>query len=207
MKIDNNNGWTEAVISEQGSIEEFFKIAGLLQATMGISLENRVSETDSIYWDFTYNGRALTLHQNTFSGISIFPVSLNRAIELENEAVLHLFKSFSRILEKYRTTGNFISKYFEPEPNQWGLRGDPHLWRHMKLELASQEIPSSVAEFENLLLHQFEKLTGQKPQKGGIIYSRKYGPAGMSRGKLCSEFWLEKGFPLLVKRFKEDATK
>ena len=163
MKIDNNNGWTEAVLAERGSVEDFFKIAGLLQASMDISLENRVSETDSIYWDFTYNGRVLTLHHNTFSGISIFPVSLNRATELENEAVLHLFKSFSRILEKYRTTGNFISKYFEPEPNQWGLRGDPHLWRHMKLELASQEIPSSVAEFENLLLHQFEKLTEQKP--------------------------------------------
>ena len=97
MKIDNNNGWTEAVLAERGSVEDFFKIAGLLQASMDISLENRVSETDSIYWDFTYNGRVLTLHHNTFSGISIFPVSLNRAIELENEAVLHLFKSFSRI--------------------------------------------------------------------------------------------------------------
>ena len=110
---------------------------------------------------------------------------------------------FSDSLEKIYNPDNFVSIYFEPEPIQWGLRGDPELWSAMKQKTASTNIPITGNEFEKLLYKLFKELTGEAPQKDKNIYVKKYETHGMSKGMISSNFWLEIGFPLLIQRFIE----
>ena len=117
MKIDNSKGWTEAIVAENCSIQEYLKIAGILQISLDISFQNKVSDADSIYWDFTYREKELTLHYNTYVGISIFPKALTNATDSDNQIVMDVSKTLSDDLEKINNPGNFVSKYFEPESN------------------------------------------------------------------------------------------
>jgi len=203
MKIENNKGWTEAIITENCSQQEFLKIAGIIQISLDTSFENKINDTDSIYWDFIYKEAKLTLHYNTFFGISIFPESLTSATNLDNQAVIDLSERLTKDLDKINNPGNFVSKYFDPEPIQWGLRGDPHLWRDMKLKTARTPIPMRGNEFEELLYKLFKELTGENPAKGKNIYVKKYEMVGMSKGMVSSDFWLDKGFSLLIQRYNE----
>lgn len=98
---------------------------------------------------------------------------------------------------------NFVAKYFDPEPRQWGLRGDPHLWRDMKQKTATTNIPITGNDFEKLLYKLFKELTGETLQKDKDIYVKKYVTTGMSKGFVCANFWLNEGFPLLIKRYIE----
>jgi len=203
MKIDNSKGWTEAIIDENCSIDKFYKIAGILHTTLGISFKNKITDIDSSYWDFSYKEKELTLHYNIYVGISIFPKSLRNATSSDNQVVLDLSKTLSDSLEKFNSSDNFVSKYFDPEPIQWGLRGDPHLWRDMKQKSAKTYIPMTGNEFEKLLYKLFKELTGEVPQKGKNIYVKKYESIGMSKGMISSDFWLDKGFSLLIQRYIE----
>jgi hypothetical protein len=203
MKIDNSKGWTEAIVAENCSTQEFLKIAGILQFSLNISFQNKNSDTDSIYWDFIYRETELTLHYNTYVGISVFPKALTNASNSVNQVVLDLSKTLSDNLEKINNPSNFVSKYFDPEPIQWGLRGDPHLWRDMKLKTATRNIPTTGNEFEKLLHKLFKELTGKAPKKGETIYVEKYETIGMSKGMISSDFWLDKGFSLLIQRYIE----
>lgn len=99
---------------------------------------------------------------------------------------------------------NFVSKYFEPEPGQWGFRGDPHLWRDMRHKTENKSIPASVSEFKKMLFELFKNLTGRELQKSKDIYVEKYATTGMSKGMISSGFWLEYGFPVLIQRYLED---
>jgi len=35
---------------------------------------------------------------------------------------------------------NLVADLFDPEPEQWGLRGDPYLWREMKETFAETQL-------------------------------------------------------------------
>lgn len=203
MKINNSQGWTEAVVVENCSTEEFYKIAGVLHTTLGITFTNKISDSDSIYWDFIYKDAELTLHYNNYIGVSIFPKALTTAIDRENKTVMELSQTLSGFLKKFNDPKNFVSKYFDPEPIQWGLRGDPHLWRDMKEKTATTNIPTTGNEFEKLLYKLFKELTGETPQKGKNIYVKKYESIGMSKGMVSCDFWLDKGFSLLIQRYIE----
>lgn len=203
MKIDNSKGWTEGIVGENCSIDIFYKIAGILQTTLGISFTNKISDTDTSYWDFIYKDNEITLHYNIYVGVSIFPKSMTNASSSENQIVLELSKTLSNDLEKFDNPDNFVSKYFDPEPIQWGLRGDPHLWRDMKQKTADTKIPTTGNAFEKLLHKIFKELTGEDPQKGKNIYVKKYETTGMSKGMISSDFWLDTGFSLLIQRYIE----
>ena len=203
MRIDNINVWTEAIIKEEYSFGEFNKIAGILQSTFDIVFLDKINDTDSSYWDFLYQDQELTLHSNTFIGISIFPKSLTNANNSENQSVLDLFQKLADIYIKLNNTSKYVAKYFDPEPIQWGLRGDPALWRDMKVKTASMNIPVSGNDFEKLLYKLFKELTDEIPLKGKNIYLKKYETLGMSNGVVCCDFWLDKGFSLLIQRYIE----
>jgi hypothetical protein len=203
MKIDKSNGYVEAIVLVNCTVYDFQKIAGILQITLNIFFHNKLSDTDSIYWDFVYNEKEITLHYNNYVGISIFPKCLKSATNVENEAVIDLSRTLSESLDKFNNPGNFVSKYFDPEPIQWGLRGDPHLWRDMKLKTSATNIPTTGNELEKLLHKLFKELTGEAPEKGKNIYVKKYETLGMSKGMINSDFWLEKGFSLIIQRYIE----
>lgn len=103
---------------------------------------------------------------------------------------------------------NFVSKYFESPPAQWGLRGDPCLWEEMKQRLNHENMPVTANDLEKLLHQKFKELTGEFPEKGKTIFVSRYEvTSGMSRGIISSDFWLNIGFPLIIQRYIEQTTK
>ena len=53
-----------------------------------------------------------------------------------------------------------VSTLFDPEPQTWGLRGDPYLWRALRAHLAGQDIPASPGDLVGILHEAFRELVG-----------------------------------------------
>jgi hypothetical protein len=104
-------------------------------------------------------------------------------------------------LEKLNEPQNFVAKYFEPKPPQVGLRGDRYLWEELKIKSSTISIPNTANELEKLLHELFKELTGEAPQKGKFIFVERYDTGGMSSGMVCSDFWIDKGFSLIIQRY------
>ncbi len=98
-----------------------------------------------------------------------------------------------------------IDKLFQ-EPIQSGLRGDPYLWKELKVRFEQASI-SNLEEFEAFLINIFEEYAGEKPRKSQDYFVKQFSFGGMSSGFICSDFWIEKGFPLLTKRYKQQTCK
>lgn len=91
---------------------------------------------------------------------------------------------------------------FSPEPVQWGLRGDPFLWREMARQFSSTERPASSSELAAILNEAFFTLTGQTVSFSGCVHLPRHSHGGMSSGSISTEFWRERGIPLLLSRFE-----
>lgn len=96
------------------------------------------------------------------------------------------------------------AKFFEHPPKQWGLRGDPFLWDEIKSSFEKINLPVSSSEFERLLHKSFKQLTGEKPEQGKTIFIERYNSGAMSGGFVSCDFWMEKGFSLLIQRYIEE---
>lgn len=88
------------------------------------------------------------------------------------------------------------------EPGQYGLRGDIYLWKELKA-LFQQSTIKNEREFIDFLYNSFENIVGDTPKKSEAYSVPRYRFGGMSSGGIDCDFWLEKGFPLLIKRYKE----
>jgi hypothetical protein len=95
-----------------------------------------------------------------------------------------------------------ISTLFSPEPDQWGLRGDPYLWREMASNFQSIPIPESLPLLSVALEQAFFKLTGHPASYYGHIHLTRHAHGGMSSGSISTAFWRENGIPLVLSRFK-----
>ena len=51
---------------------------------------SKLDDFDSLVWDFIYKGRALTLHYNIYTGISIYPHKFREAPRRDNDAVVEV---------------------------------------------------------------------------------------------------------------------
>jgi len=96
-----------------------------------------------------------------------------------------------------------VSKYFDDPPAQWGLRGDPYLWQEMKTKMETYIVPKTAKELKDLLHTQSEQLTGEKIKRGKSISVSRYDLGGMSGGVVSCDVWLDVGFPIAIKRYKE----
>jgi len=92
---------------------------------------------------------------------------------------------------------------FRKRPIQWGLRGDKHLWSELETEFSSIEIPNSELELYHLILQSIQNLTGQNLEEGKNFFIKRYNTGGMSGGQVCSDFWLKRGLPILIARFRK----
>ncbi len=84
---------------------------------------------------------------------------------------------------------NNISQLLESEPTQWGLRGDPFLWREMKARLGSITTTVAPEQLERILHEVFAELTGLTLGEREPIFVKMYDQGGMSSGMVCPEFW------------------
>jgi hypothetical protein len=95
-----------------------------------------------------------------------------------------------------------MSALFDPEPSQWGLRGDPHLWRALREHLAGTAIPASGDEVVAVLHAAIGALAGidLASDPATSAYREQYAHGGMSSGMISLGAWRERLIPLLAER-------
>ena len=95
-----------------------------------------------------------------------------------------------------------MSALFDPEPQTWGLRGDPYLWRALRAHLAGQDVPASAGELAALLRAAFRELTGTDlaSDPATSVHREQYAHGGMSSGMVSLDTWRERLIPLLAER-------
>jgi 8-oxo-dGTP pyrophosphatase MutT (NUDIX family) len=101
-----------------------------------------------------------------------------------------------------------LSALFRSEPEQWGLRGDPFLWRHMKQSFKNSPFPETEDQFLTLLEQTFQRLTSHRlPNEEAIddksIFVEEYAHGGMSSGHVSLRFWRDIAIPLLCSRYRK----
>ena len=94
-----------------------------------------------------------------------------------------------------------VGSLFVPEPESWGLRGDPFLWRQMQSKLAVAPPPATIADFDSLIANAFLLLSGKPISTQDDFHSEAHAHGGMSSGFICPAFWRDQGIPLLRERF------
>ena len=95
-----------------------------------------------------------------------------------------------------------LSVLFEPEPAQWGLRGDPYLWQALRDHLSDADIPASAAEAAAVLHAAFADLVGVDlaSDQAASVYRERYAHGGISSGMISLDTWRQKLIPLLAER-------
>src|SRR4051812_6827609 len=95
-----------------------------------------------------------------------------------------------------------VADLFDPEPPQWGLRGDPWVWRALRDRLGGTYLPPSAGEVESMLYAAFNRLvavdlaTDVAPE----VYREEFAHGGLSSGQVSLDIWRSYLMPLLVDR-------
>ena len=99
----------------------------------------------------------------------------------------------------------FVACIFEPEPVQWGLRGDPFMWQLLKERYQTVELPYSPKVLREEILRVFADLTGELPKPGKHYYVDQFAKThvGMSTGWISGDFWQATAIPLLMGRLEQ----
>ncbi|WP_156945968.1 hypothetical protein [Roseicyclus elongatus] len=95
-----------------------------------------------------------------------------------------------------------LKELFIPRLDQWGYRGDPYLWDDIQRELQDKPLPGSVDELADVLVHVFRRLVGVDLALLERKYLEEYSYGGISSGMVSGQFWRERGFPILLDRFR-----
>jgi hypothetical protein len=92
---------------------------------------------------------------------------------------------------------------FETPPHQWGLRGDPHLWRVLLAALATAPSPRTAPEPAPLTTRELGRLTGGDVMttSDDAVRIERYPSTGMSGGFVSPPVWRDRVIPMLVDRF------
>lgn len=93
----------------------------------------------------------------------------------------------------------FVGDLFQEEPENWGLRGDPYLWKDMRSYFSSTAI-TSVGALKAEIEKAFLDLTGHEIDSKNEIEVKKYALGGMSSGYIYAPFWRDIAIPLLLLR-------
>lgn len=96
-----------------------------------------------------------------------------------------------------------IGDLFEEEPDQWGLRGDPFLWREMQELFAEVPLPSTSSFLVEHLEAAFLRFTGHPISTTDYFFIERFAHGGMSSGYVAPEFWRDHALPLLIERYTE----
>lgn len=98
-----------------------------------------------------------------------------------------------------------LSALFDPEPDTWGLRGDPHLWRALREHLTGIDLPASASEVTSILHAAFSELTSVDlaTDPAPSAYQERYAHGGMSSGMISLDTWRQRLMPMLAERARE----
>jgi hypothetical protein len=91
---------------------------------------------------------------------------------------------------------------FDIVHRQWGLRGDPHVWRALRDRLSDRPTPDGGDAIRAAYVAAFDDIVGvdldAEPEPR--VYREELDHGGMSGGHVDLEWWRTKGLPLLVER-------
>jgi hypothetical protein len=95
-----------------------------------------------------------------------------------------------------------MADLFDPEPQTWGLRGDPYLWRALRERLSETDMPRSAEEAVGVLHAAFGELTGLDlaSETASSAYLAQYAHGGMSSGTISLDAWRQRLIPMLADR-------
>ncbi|KAF1067141.1 MAG: hypothetical protein GAK45_01743 [Pseudomonas citronellolis] len=96
-----------------------------------------------------------------------------------------------------------IAELFIEQPMQWGLRGDPWLWREIAEQLGARPLPDDEATLIAVLGERFQVLTGVPLEHSEPLYLARHAHGGMSSGMISPSFWREVALPLLCARWQQ----
>ena len=96
-----------------------------------------------------------------------------------------------------------LSEVFAVAPRQWGLRGDPWLWRDLAQRVDVLPEPANADAFVAWLEYEFQQLVGVPVTHTEIVFVKQYAHGGMSSGCIDPRFWRETALPLLKQRFED----
>ncbi len=94
-----------------------------------------------------------------------------------------------------------LSKIFEERPRQWGFRGDPYFWDHLKERAENMDI-ISPEELEQWIKNEYLSLAGKAmtDKYGDFAVIQQFAHGGMSSGGVDNLWWMEEAIPLLKSR-------
>ncbi|GAA4716326.1 O-acetyl-ADP-ribose deacetylase [Phytohabitans rumicis] len=104
-----------------------------------------------------------------------------------------------------------IGSLFERAPTQFGLRGDPYLWRELRARFADTPLPADWSTLRRLITDTIEQVVGE-PLTGhesapwhdntAAVYVPAFDPGhGMSAGAVHVPWWVHTGLPILLDRY------
>lgn len=91
---------------------------------------------------------------------------------------------------------------FDVVSRQWGLRGDPHVWRQLRDRVAETPTPPSAATIRAVLVTAIREICDVDIDNCDeeIVYRDYLDHGGMSGGSISVEWWRSQGLPLIVER-------
>lgn len=97
-----------------------------------------------------------------------------------------------------------VGALFDRGVLQWGLRGDPYLWRELRARFADTPLPSSALELKRVLTDAAQDVVGVDLRAtSDPVHLAAYDPGhGMSAGLVSPAWWTGTGIPILVDRFE-----
>ncbi|MFD9040909.1 hypothetical protein [Streptomyces bottropensis] len=103
------------------------------------------------------------------------------------------------------TTPAKMAELFDPEPETWGLRGDPHVWRALRDHLTDTDVPPTVEEAIGILHAAFNELVDLDLTRdpASSVHRERYAHGGMSSGMISLDTWRERLMPMLTSRARE----
>ena len=96
-----------------------------------------------------------------------------------------------------------LAELFYEKPSQFGLRGDLFFWKHLELYFSDKTFPYSETWLMDDIHRLFVNVSGEHLTKDARPYVEQFAHGGMSSGQLSGEFWISRGIPLLVQRYKK----
>ncbi|GIM89057.1 hypothetical protein [Paractinoplanes toevensis] len=95
-----------------------------------------------------------------------------------------------------------VADLFDPEPQVWGLRGDPWVWQAMRDHLGDTYLPPTLGEVEAMLYTAFNRIVGVDlfSELEPSVYRAEFAHGGASSGHVHLLTWRIDLLPLLVER-------
>lgn len=78
------HSYAEIILTEQSDSSLFIRLADRIVSEYKATIIKKLNGLDEVYWDFLVESEIITLHQQTYIGISIFPKDLERSTAKAN---------------------------------------------------------------------------------------------------------------------------